>query len=218
MNRAMENAAKNKLGNQLTLKRLVSPGQNKPETLHCSEVEIMRADPMATTTNATVPATRAETADVTVLGSLPLLQGEDRAEYERWRAAVIGELKPADLMEKIWTNDIIYLEWEIIRFRRAKANYIRHLAAPDLLSALVQKLGDSGPHTDVATSIAANIGTLEPLERMIAVMEQRRNAAYHQVEQHRANLGDRLRQAVEQVEDAEFHEVDDEPAEQKCAA
>ena len=38
---------------------------------------------MATTTNATVPATRAETADMTVLGSLPLLQGEDRAEYER---------------------------------------------------------------------------------------------------------------------------------------
>ena len=170
---------------------------------------------MATTTNATVPATRAETADMTVLGSLPLLQGEDRAEYERWRAAVIGELKPADLMEKIWTNDITYLEWEIIRFRRAKANYIRHLAAPDLLSALVQKLGDSGPHTDVATSIAANIGTLEPFERMIAVMEQRRNAAYYQVEQHRANLGDRLRQALEQ---AEFHEVDDEPAEQKCAA
>jgi hypothetical protein len=48
---------------------------------------------------------------------------------------------------------------------------------------------------DVAKSIAANIDTLEPLERMIAMMEQRRNAAYHQAEQHRANLGNRLRQA-----------------------
>jgi hypothetical protein len=64
---------------------------------------------------------------MTVLGSLPILPGEDPAEYERWRAAVIGELKPADLMEKIWTNDIICLEWEIIRFRRAKANFIRRL-------------------------------------------------------------------------------------------
>ena len=71
---------------------------------------------------------------------------------------------------------------------------------------------------DVAESIAGYIGTLEPLERMIAVMEQRRNAAYHQVEQHRANLGDRLRQAVAQVEDAEFRELDDEPAEQRRAA
>ena len=34
---------------------------------------------MGTMTNATVPATRAETADMTVLGSLPILSGEDRA-------------------------------------------------------------------------------------------------------------------------------------------
>jgi hypothetical protein len=87
-----------------------------------------------------------------------------------------------------------------------------------LIPGLALKSGDTGPHIDVAESIAENIGTLEPLERMIAVMEQRRNAAYHQAEQHRANLGDRLRQAVAQVEDAEFHEVDDEPAEQKRAA
>lgn len=170
------------------------------------------------TTTTTVPATRADTADMTVLGSLPLLQGEDRAEYERWPAAVIGELKPTDLMEMIWTNDIIYLEWEIIRFRRAKANYIRELAAADEIPGLTLKLGESGPHIDVAKSIAGYIDTLEPLERVIAVMEQRRNAAYHQIEQHRANLGDRLRQAVAQVEDAEFREPDDEPAAQKRAA
>jgi hypothetical protein len=159
-----------------------------------------------------------ETVDMTVLGTLPLLQGEDAADYERLRATVIAEMKPADFMEMIWTNDIIYLEWEIVRFRRAKANYIRELAAPDLIPGLTLKLGESGPHIDVAKSIAANIDTLEPLERMIAMMEQRRNAAYHQAEQHRANLGNRLRQAVEQVEDAEFRELDDAPAERKRAA
>jgi hypothetical protein len=137
---------------------------------------------------------------------------------ERLRAAVIAEMKPADLREMIWTNDIIYLQWEIIRFRRAKANYIRELAAPDLLPGLTLKLGDSGPDMDVAKGIAGNIHTLEPLERMIASMEQRRNAAYHQAEQHRANLGNRLRQAVSQVEDAEFRELDDQPTEQRRAA
>jgi hypothetical protein len=175
--------------------------------------EIVSANSLITT-NA--PPT--ETADMTVLGTLPLLQGEDASDYERLRATVITEMKPADLMEKIWTNDIIYLEWEIVRFRRAKANCIRELAAPDLLPGFDLKLGDSGPHVDVAKSIAANIDTLEQLERMIAMMEQRRNAAYHQAEQHRANLGNRLRQAVEQVEDAEFRELDGEPAEQKRAA
>ena len=78
--------------------------------------------------------------------------------------------------------------------------------------------GEPDPHTDVASVIAANIDALEPLERMIATMEQRRNAAYHQAEQHRANLGNFLRQAVEQVEDVEFRELDGEPAEQKRAA
>jgi hypothetical protein len=182
--------------------------------------EAVSANSLITTTNA-APATGAETVDVTMLGSLPILPGEDRTEYEQWRAAVIGELKPADLMEKIWTNDIIYLEWEIFRFRRAKANYIRRLRA-DRLSLPAFTFGEVSsepdPHTDVASVIAANIDVLEPLERMIAMMEQRRNAAYHQAEQHRANLGNRLRQAVEQVENAEFRELDDESAEQKRAA
>jgi hypothetical protein len=44
---------------------------------------------------------------------------------------------------------------------------------------------------------------------MIATLEQRRNAAYRQAEQHRINLGNRLRRAVEQVEDVEFRELDD---------
>jgi hypothetical protein len=85
-------------------------------------------------------------------------------------------------------------------FRRAKVNYIRELATPKL-PKLTLKLGDSGPDTDVAKSIAAHIHILEPLERMIALMEQRRNAAYYQAERHRANLGNRLRHAVSQAEE-----------------
>jgi hypothetical protein len=88
-------------------------------------------------TNVTVPALRAEAADMTVLGSLPLLQGENDADYKRLRAAVIAEMRPADLMEMIWTNDVIYLEWEIIRFRRAKGNYLRQ--SPDLISGFLAK-------------------------------------------------------------------------------
>jgi hypothetical protein len=169
-------------------------------------------------TKATVPALRAETTDMTVLGSLPLLQGEKRADYERLRVAVIAEMKPADLMEMIWTNDVIYLEWEIIRFRHAKGNYLRHLASPDLVPGFNLKVDEKGSHMDLAKGVANNIHTLELLERMIALMEQRRNAAYHQAEQRRVNLGNRLRQVVTQVEDAEFRELDDQPKEQKRVA
>jgi hypothetical protein len=169
-------------------------------------------------TKATVPALRAETAEMTVLGSLPLLQGEKNADYERLRAAVIAEMRPADFMEMIWTNDIIYLEWEIIRFRRAKANYLRHLASPDSIPGFNLKLDEKGPHMDLARGVAENIHTLELLERTIASMEQRRNAAYHQAEQRRVNLGNRLRQTVAQVEDAEFRELDEQPTDQNRAA
>jgi len=123
-------------------------------------------------------------------------------------------------MEMIWTNDVIYLEWEIIRFRRVKGNYLRHLAFPDLVARLgsTLKLDEKGPHMDLAKGVAENIHTLELLERTIASMEHRRNAAYHQAEQRRANFGNRLRQVVIQVEDAEFRELDDQPTEQKRVA
>jgi hypothetical protein len=68
---------------------------------------------------------------------------------------------------------------------------------------------------DLAKGVAKNIHTLELLERMLALMEHRRNAAYHQAEQRRVNLGNRLRQVVAQVEDAEFRELDDQPTEQR---
>jgi hypothetical protein len=125
-------------------------------------------------------------------------------------------MKPTDLMQKIWTNDIIYLEWEILRLRRAKANFIKHRANADPVLSL--SLGASAdPHTKIASVIAINIGKLEPLDGMIAMMEQRRNAAYRQAEQHRINLGNRLRRAVEQVEDAEFRELANETSEEKRA-
>jgi hypothetical protein len=126
---------------------------------------------------------------MTVLGSLPLLPGEDRGNYER--AAVIAMMKPTDFMEKIWTNDIIYLQWEIIRFRRAKANLIRRRAADHISLPSLRRIS-SEPDTDLASVIATNIGILETLDGMIAMMEQRRNAAYRQAEQHRINLGNRL--------------------------
>jgi hypothetical protein len=169
---------------------------------------------MARTRNAALPATRADIADTAVLGSLPLLPGEDRAEYARFRAAVIAMMKPADLMEKIWTNDIIYLEWEILRFRRAKANLIRRRAANCLSLPGLGGSSEPDPDADLAAVIAANIDKLEPLDWMIARMEQRRNAAYLQAEQHRVNLGN-LRRSVEQVEDAEYRELGHETSEEK---
>jgi hypothetical protein len=59
---------------------------------------------------------------------------------------------------------------------------------------------------------------LERIDRMVMTMEARRNAAYREAERYRIGLGERLRRAAEQVEDAELREVDDAPSEHEGAA
>jgi hypothetical protein len=71
---------------------------------------------------------------------------------------------------------------------------------------------------DIAGVVAVNINVLERIDRMVMTMEARRNAAYREAERHRIGLGERLRRAAEQVEDAEFREVEDATGEQKHAA
>jgi hypothetical protein len=155
---------------------------------------------------------------LSVLGALPLLPGEDRAGYERLRAAIIAAMKPADIMEKIWTNDVIYLECEIVFFRRAKANFIKDLSTGDLVLNKLNELMGQDPHASIASMVAGNIGTLEQLDAIIAKLELRRNNAYHESAQHRARLGERLRQAVAQVEEAEFRELEDQTSKDKRVA
>ena len=72
--------------------------------------------------------------------------------------------------------------------------------------------------TDIAGGVARSIDALERIDRMVMTMEARRNAAYREAERYRIGLGERLREATEQVEDAEFREVDDAPGEPKRAA
>jgi hypothetical protein len=72
--------------------------------------------------------------------------------------------------------------------------------------------------SDVARVVARNIDALERIDRMVMTMEARRNAAYREAERYRIGLGERLRRVTEQVEDAEFREVDNGPGEHERAA
>ena len=111
-------------------------------------------------------------------------------------------------MESIWTRDIVDLQWDIMRFRRIKADLITHRyeqwAAMPFNSTRTENLNGQ-----IANIAAININPVERIDRMVMTMEARRNAAYREVERHRIGLGERLRRAVEQVEDAEFREVDE---------
>ena len=142
-------------------------------------------------------------AELSFLGAPPLIPGESAADYKRLLAAITDEIEPDDMMETIWTRDIVDLQWDIIRFRRIKADFITHRYER------VRLLPTENSNGGLANTVAININDIERIDRMVMTMEARRNAAYREIERHRIGLGERLRRAVEQVEDAEFREVDE---------
>ena len=115
-------------------------------------------------------------------------------------------MKPVDFLEIIWTREFVDLQWDIIRFRRIKADFIAHRYDRTASLFSTQTQNSNG---ELANVVAININVIERIDRMVMTMEARRNAAYREIERHRIGLGERLRCAVEQVEDAEFREVDE---------
>jgi hypothetical protein len=174
---------------------------------------------------ASVALTAPSMTDLSFLGAPPLIPGESAGDYEKLVSAVTNIMKPADIMETIWTRDIVDLQWDIMRFRRIKADlitkhyngshaYLNAVGEPaEFETILAREL-----HDDIASIVAIHIKVIQRIDCMVMTMEARRNAAYREAERHRIGLGERLRRAAEQVEDAEFREVDDATGEQKDAA
>jgi hypothetical protein len=158
--------------------------------------------------------------DASFLGAPPLIPGEVASDYQQLLTAVSDVMKPVDFLETMWTRDIVDVQWDIIRFRRIKADLITHRYEQVRLLPTIP-LGS--PQTEnsngkLASIVAININTIERIDHMVMTMEARRNAAYREAERYRVGLGERLRRATEQVEDAEFREVDDATGEHERAA
>jgi hypothetical protein len=62
----------------------------------------------------------------------------------------------------------------------------------------------------MAEAFAKEIDSFERFDRMLASAEARRNNALREIDRHRSALGVAVRQVVDEVEDAEFRNV--EPA------
>jgi hypothetical protein len=60
----------------------------------------------------------------------------------------------------------------------------------------------------MAETLEGKIDAFERFDRMLASSEARRNNALREIERHRAALGAAVRQAIDEVQDAEFRDVD----------
>ena len=60
----------------------------------------------------------------------------------------------------------------------------------------------------MAEALSSKIETFERVDRMLASAEARRNNALREIDRHRSALGAAVRQSIEEVEDAEFRDVE----------
>ena len=50
-----------------------------------------------------------------------LIEGEDAAGYDQILARICCAVKPLDIIEEIFIADLVFLEWEVLRWRRLKS-------------------------------------------------------------------------------------------------
>jgi hypothetical protein len=168
----------------------------------------------------------------------PLLPGEGEADYVSLIARVVAVARPRDAIEEFLTRDAIDLTWEILRLRRMKVGLLRASMGSGIESVMRSlgynpvsageiaaswAAGEKSAKNEVAgtlqkaqltiedvmaKTLEGEIDSFERFDRILASSEARRNNALREIDRHRAALGAALRQAIDEVQDAEFRDVD----------
>ena len=171
-----------------------------------------------------------------LFGPRPLIEGEDAAAYDELLARFSATIKPKDVLEEMWIRDVVDLTWETLRMRRLKAALLtsgmsqglKRLLAPLFGWPSAESLSKQWAERDrqaikevdkllvsmgltmdavVAQALLADIDSFERIDRMVMNVEARRNAALREMERHRTTLAQALRQASDDVVEADFEDV-----------
>jgi hypothetical protein len=104
------------------------------------------------------------------------------------------------------------------RAQRAKElvqGYVRR--EPDAVTLVHEVLMDNNVSMDsfMADALAEKLDYIERIDRLTTIAEERRNAMLAEIERRRAVFGATLRRNVQEIEDAEFKEIETTPAKGK---
>jgi hypothetical protein len=78
-----------------------------------------------------------------LFGPPNILEGEDAAAYEELLARIRSAVKPADMIEEMLVDDVVWLEWEVLRWRRLKGSLIRARGVKALEDFLYAQLDEN---------------------------------------------------------------------------
>jgi hypothetical protein len=147
----------------------------------------------------------------------------------------------------MWTRDVVDLTWDILRMRRFKAGLLTSVMSegmekilkrlldweeadelskawsardPEAIKAVEELLAARGQTMELAAArgFEARIEIFERIDRMAMAAEARRNSALRELERHRASLAQALRQASDDVIEAEYQDVKQTQPGRKSAA
>jgi hypothetical protein len=81
---------------------------------------------------------------------------------------------------------------------------------PDAVALVQELLSSAGMSIDTLTvdALDEKFDYIERIDRLTTIAEGRRNASLHEIERHRVALGPALRSKLQEIEDAEFKEID----------
>jgi len=175
---------------------------------------------------------------VVAIAPAPLLPGEKQGDYAEVALRIVKAAKPTDAIEEFLVRDVVDLTWEILRLRRIKVGLLRaslDAGVGEVLGAVgypfLQKgalteewaAGDKRARREVdsiltkagltidevtAKTLENRLDSFERLDRMLASAEARRNNALREIDRHRDALGGGVRRSIEEIEDAEFRDVE----------
>jgi hypothetical protein len=175
---------------------------------------------------------------VVAIAPAPLLPGEKETNYTDVALQIVRAAKPRDAIEEFLVRDVVDLTWEILRLRRVKAGSLRASMGVGVRLVLVGVGGDHSEAGKLGNSWAAGndsarnkvdvilnkagltidevtartlenkLDSFERLDRLLASAEARRNNALREIDRHRDALGGGVRRSIEEIEDAEFQDVE----------
>ncbi len=168
----------------------------------------------------------------------PNITLEENEEFQReYLLHLIEELKPQGILEQAWVEDVFDHVWNLMRYRRLKTALLNaaayqglqltltpligatdalalatqwHAKDADAINEVADILRSAGlsAETFMAQTLAIKLLEIEAIDRLIVQEEAQRNVALRELDRHRALLGQRVRQAIERVEDVDYTPVD----------
>jgi len=142
-----------------------------------------------------------------LFGPPPIIEGEDAAAYDQLLARICTAVKPVDIIEEMFTADVVSLEWEVLRLRRLKWSLIRLEALEDFLRENLDYSEDFAD--DLAQIIQANFkkGLAEDAQTLARACAHNEAGAVGKVERILADMGQNMDQVLDDTKGCKAKEL-----------